>query len=377
MINAAGADAHRFGRVRRNGYDPTEVDAVVARLVEELRLYESRTAKLEDRLSEADASADAIRRTFIAAEQTRDEIVSSAREKATTITDAAQSEAEEILSTARSQSADITASAEADAQATAEIASRLEAEVAKRREELLADAEAQAETLLAKAEGEASDRIASTAVEKDALLEEARTAAAKARRLSAYQLHGRALGSAWMYTVAAQKAATLLTDARVEANSIVGNAYEDSEQMHLRMAELKAAVAGLEQSARNLAEMTAEEAAVIDLAQIEAIEDQPEIVPAPVEVSEADDSSLVMSSVAAETEPLIFEAEDHAEPERPLLTVAEAQAQLEREHEAIQEPLAEEPVVEEKAAEPESPTYYQRSTGTPLSERVKIARKSG
>ncbi|MGI9667842.1 MAG: DivIVA domain-containing protein [Acidimicrobiia bacterium] len=377
MINSAGADAHRFGRVRRNGYDPTEVDAVVARLVEELRIYESRTAKLEERLIEADASADAIRRTFVAAEQTRDEIVSGAREQATSITDAAHAEAEDVLSAARSQSADITASAEADAQATAEIASRLEHEVAKRREELLVEAEDQAQTIRSKAESEAADRVASSAAERDALLQDAREAASSSVRSITMQSHVRAIAAAWTYTAANQAASRLLSEARIEADQIVVDAQEDSEEMQLRMAELRAAVAGLEQSARSLAEMTAEEAAVIDLSKIESIEQSKtshiaEAPPAEDPQPVVEKPAYAMSTVTADSEPLIFEAEDPSEPDRPLLTVAEAHAAIEREQQAPE-------IVDEEPAqpEPESPTYYQRSTGTPLSERVKIARKSG
>ena len=37
MISAAAAETHTFARVKRHGYDPHEVDAVVARLVSDLR----------------------------------------------------------------------------------------------------------------------------------------------------------------------------------------------------------------------------------------------------------------------------------------------------------------------------------------------------
>jgi DivIVA domain-containing protein len=36
MISAAAAETHTFARVKRNGYDPHEVDAVVARLIADL-----------------------------------------------------------------------------------------------------------------------------------------------------------------------------------------------------------------------------------------------------------------------------------------------------------------------------------------------------
>jgi len=36
MISAAAAETHTFAHVKRNGYDPHEVDAVVARLINDL-----------------------------------------------------------------------------------------------------------------------------------------------------------------------------------------------------------------------------------------------------------------------------------------------------------------------------------------------------
>ena len=46
MISAAAAETHTFARVRRNGYDPNEVDAVVARLVDDLHRAESQIDEL-------------------------------------------------------------------------------------------------------------------------------------------------------------------------------------------------------------------------------------------------------------------------------------------------------------------------------------------
>ena len=46
MISAAAAETHTFARVRRNGYDPNEVDAVVSRLVDDLHRAESQIDEL-------------------------------------------------------------------------------------------------------------------------------------------------------------------------------------------------------------------------------------------------------------------------------------------------------------------------------------------
>lgn len=46
MISAAAAETHTFARVKRNGYAPHEVDAVVARLVADLRQAQRRIDEL-------------------------------------------------------------------------------------------------------------------------------------------------------------------------------------------------------------------------------------------------------------------------------------------------------------------------------------------
>ena len=46
MISAAAAETHTFARVKRNGYDPHEVDAVVARLVSDLKKAQARITDL-------------------------------------------------------------------------------------------------------------------------------------------------------------------------------------------------------------------------------------------------------------------------------------------------------------------------------------------
>ena len=63
MISAAAAETHTFARVRRNGYDPHEVDAVVARLIADLQSAQARIDELgrhqndEDRTDEPDMAS--------------------------------------------------------------------------------------------------------------------------------------------------------------------------------------------------------------------------------------------------------------------------------------------------------------------------------
>jgi DivIVA domain-containing protein len=110
MISASIPETHRFGRVRKNGYDPAEVDAVVQRMVDALRQYDERVTSLTEKIDAADASADAIRRTFVAAQETRDQIIVDARVEASTITESATLKVTTLARTAEELQAEIAAS---------------------------------------------------------------------------------------------------------------------------------------------------------------------------------------------------------------------------------------------------------------------------
>ncbi len=366
MINAAAAGAHKFGRVKRNGYDPAEVDAVVSRLVEELRAYETKLARMEKRLEEADASADAIRRTFLAAESTRNEIIEDAESEAERLVAAARSEADDVISNARTQSAEITANAEAEAQATAELATKLEQEIAHQRDELLTEAQQVANDVMAKAENEAAERLAAAAERSEEIVTDAEAEAEQALRAAATEAQALTTAANRIHVEAVDEAEALLDAANEEASGIRQSAAEDRDRMRERVVALRAAVVGLEESARHLAAITSEEASVIDLSEIEAMD---EVVPQP--------EPTVASFARMDPE----EEATELEQDRPLLTVAEATAELEQEdaefEDAESQDEADEAEVETETEDPGPATYYQRSTGTPLSERVKIARKSG
>lgn len=112
MINTSVVEAHRFGRVKRSGYNPREVDAVIARLADELLRTRVRVASLTKRLEAADASADAIRQTFAAAESTCEEILDSARSDAETLTETAKNEALEVSELAEALGSQVATSRE-------------------------------------------------------------------------------------------------------------------------------------------------------------------------------------------------------------------------------------------------------------------------
>lgn len=57
MISAAAAETHTFARVKRNGYDPHEVDAVIARLIDDLRRAQARIDELTARRQDVDGTS--------------------------------------------------------------------------------------------------------------------------------------------------------------------------------------------------------------------------------------------------------------------------------------------------------------------------------
>jgi len=317
MISVSAAENHRFGRVKKNGYDPAEVDAVVARLIESLHAYEERTDKLEERLAEADASADAIRRTFIVAESTRDEILAEAAQ-----------EAEKTITRAKSEVADLQ-----------DLAEKLEIEIAGERERGLADANAEADRLILDAEQDAARRGTAAEEEIEALRADALSAAANAAD-DARAIRASATAETARIRQSAQDEARAIVEDAEERAAVVSHASErEGEALRTKVASMRAAVAALQHAATDLATLTTEEGKVIDLKAIEALGSTPQAVPETLD--------------------------DEPEPEA-LMSVAEAREEIEREEEH-----------EETVVEDEPRTYYQRTTGTPLSERIKIARTPG
>jgi len=309
MISVSAAENHRFGRVKRNGYDPAEVDAVVARLIESLHAYEERTDKLEERLAEADASADAIRRTFITAEHTRNEILAEASR-----------EAEETITQAQSEAAKMQ-----------DLAKGLEVEIASERERCLADANAEANRLILEAEQDAARRSSAAEEELEALRVAALSSATEA-----------AAETARITQSAKDSARSIVDEAQARAAVVSRESEREGEALRTKVASLRAAVAALQHAATDLATLTTEEGKVIDLKAIEALGP----------VSEAD-----------------LETRDDEPGPDHLLSVAEAREEIEREDDHDEE--------EDEVVEAEPRTYYQRTTGTPLSERIKIARTPG
>ncbi|MEN8234137.1 MAG: DivIVA domain-containing protein [Actinomycetota bacterium] len=228
-IEASTVEAHRFARVRRKGYDPIEVDRVMERLIATLRSYEQDTANLEDRVQEADDSVDAIRRTFAAAQRTRDEMINESAARAVDVVEKARSEAEAIISEARMEA-----------------------------ESVLFERDG----LLAQAHGERAEFMAAGEIELDRLLLEAETA----RSIAIVE---RDTALADLEDEIATRRTEALDEAERLANEMVGAARREEMRLTTRLEELRSALAEVDSTIHILASLaephTTHMADVIDL----------------------------------------------------------------------------------------------------------------
>jgi DivIVA domain-containing protein len=280
MISASIPETHRFGRVRKNGYDPAEVDAVVQRLVDALRQYDERVTALTQKIDAADASADAIRRTFVAAQATRDQILVDARVEASTITESATLEVVTLARTAED----------------------LQTEIAASRERILTGLYADAEARMLEIER------------------------ATARRT---------IDAEWAIRTAIETRDHDLSVTEADAEIAAHAAQSEVAKLRSRIATMSEAAVSLEQAAEAFAATAREGARVVDLTAVEDL-DQPPVV-------------RDTSNQQAEPEIIVDD--------KPLRSVTIP---------------ADDTIDEEESA----PTRYQKSTGVPLKERIKIARMS-
>ena len=280
MISASIPETHRFGRVRKNGYDPAEVDAVVQRLVDALRQYDERVAALTEKIDAADASADAIRRTFVAAQSTRDQILVDARVEASTITESATIEVATLSRAAED----------------------LQTEIAASRDRILTGIYADAENRMLEIERATAQRT---------------------------------IDAEWAIHTAIETRDHNLSATEADAEIAAHAAQREVAQLRSRIATMSEAAISLEQAAEAFAATAREGARVIDLTAVEGL-DQP-----PVEIDTPRDP--------AEPEVIVRD-----EPLRSVSIPAD-----------------------DTADEEDQPrTRYQKSTGVPLKERIKIARMS-
>lgn len=303
MNSASIAETHRFGRVRKNGYDPAEVDAVIARLVEALRHNDERIGVLTEKIDAADASADAIRKTFVAAESTREAIIESARAEASTITESAADEAAQLAATAEG----------------------LQAEIAASRDRILTG-----------------------------LFEEAEERMLEIER----QMAKRSVDAEWVILEAMRVRDQKVSDTEADIAAAARNAEIDAEQIRARIATMSQAALAFEKAAETLAASAKERAKVIDLTAMEQLNEQ----------------QIADVAPAVEREP------DTAVIDEPLVAVADIADDTHVDDTHVED--TQEVAIEAEADDVDDKdvtrkTRYQRTTGVPLKERIKIARMSG
>ena len=232
-IEASTVKAHRFGTVRRKGYDPVEVDRVMDRLVSTLQAYERDTASLEARVKEADDSVDAIRRTFAAAQTTRQEMISEGAARADEIVADAQRDADARLADARAKIDQMHFD----------------------RDQVVIDAHERWVTQVAAADNESFEMLLEA--------EHARVAAVGDRE-RVLELSNRAVEA---------RLAEATTEADTIANEIVGEARREELRISSRLDHLRAAITEVEIKIHDLAALatpyTEEIAEIIDLTAIE------------------------------------------------------------------------------------------------------------
>jgi DivIVA domain-containing protein len=301
MNSASIAETHRFGRVRKNGYDPAEVDAVIARLVEALRHNDERIDMLTQKIDAADGSADAIRKTFVAAESTREAIIDDARVEASAITESAAEEAAELAATAEG----------------------LQAEIAAGRDRILTG-----------------------------LFEEAEERMLEIER----QMAKRSVEAEWVILEATRVRDQKVSDTEADVAAAKHQAELDADQIRARIATMSQAALAFEKAAETLAASAKERAKVIDLTAMEQLNEPQFVVPAPT----------------VEVEP------ETAVVDEPLVAVADIPDGTETEeiHDSVDDPDDDSETDLDDEYE-DRKTRYQRTTGVPLKERIKIARMSG
>jgi hypothetical protein len=283
----------------------------MGRLAGTLREYEALTAELEVKLRDVDDASEAIHRTFVAAQRTRDEMITEAKRRADELLESARLRSDELLRETETQLEAMLAKAAADADrlyaaaTTAKAGAdqdaeqmRLEAEeileIAKatavtiqvRADEVLtgaiADAEArteeahdvlathrrQAEATLRAAADEAAQLGASAATAAEQVTAGATheaTATLAAARREAETLIAASLSEAKelrssaqteideLHAVRSAEAEALVTAADARADTIVATAERTKQQLERRNAQLRTAIADIERALRKLA----------------------------------------------------------------------------------------------------------------------------
>lgn len=259
MISASVAGTHRFGRVKKNGYDPAEVDAIVGRLIDALEEYQDRAKDLERKLDDSHVSATAISRTLAAVEETKAQILAEADADADLITTQAHAEAEKV----------------------AILASELGAEISARRDAILTEAFQEADAAIAASQLEVAEQQIAAVTTATAIIEDAVTRANETEHEAVEALRVATMVAAWQTRESELAARRRIAEAKLQAAATIEQAEHESERLGTRVRDLRAAVSNLQASAADLARATISNADVIDLEAIAARDTSAE-EPAPV-----------------------------------------------------------------------------------------------
>ncbi len=278
MISATVAGSHRFGTVRRRGYDPAEVDAVVERLTDALAASQDRVQALERRLEESEVSAAAISRTLAVVEATKVQMIDEAGAEATAIVTAAHKEAATVAGLAES----------------------LGWEVSARRDAILTKAYDQADQVVLNAELAVAEQAITAARSAEELVLAAAEDSQHRKLASEAEIKRHELSLAWATRAAAEQAERRLAEAEQKAARIVRDAEFEHERLTAKLSGIREALLAIRSAAAVLADDTIERTRVIDLAAVEAarIQVPPELItldeapvdPEPAPVEEPDEA---------------------------------------------------------------------------------------
>ncbi len=221
-IRSSTVEAHQFPLVRRRGYDPDEVDLVMQRLAESLREYEELTARLQQELGAAEESSEAIKRTFVAAQRTRDEMIAEAALKAEATLESATADAAKVITEAETQVAAMLDQARRQVEEMLDEARREREEAAEDAEATRTEANEIIDVAKAKAESiraQADEVITSSMAEAEATREEA------AKELRRHQAEARDT-----LQRAKDEAERLTAEARSQAERAVSEASSEAAE---------------------------------------------------------------------------------------------------------------------------------------------------
>lgn len=247
-ITASTVAGHRFGIVRRRGYDPIEVDAVLDRVADTLKEYEALAEERPESVRSTQEPLEALMRTFETAERTKEEMIAEGVAEAERLKAQAEDDSVDMIQTAWAEARRIREDAEQEAISSHE----------------------RAVTRLVQVEEELESRAVAT-----------EHAAARAQIRAAELEDGAEQSAALRLEAADAEAQERRRAAIVQAEEIIASAADEREQLVGNLEDLRANLEDTEHRLRTLA-----------LSALDLVE-SPEEVAGPVTLDLTDDSGEV------------------------------------------------------------------------------------